>query len=281
MSTPTPTPRSDYAAFKARIVTPEFLGGTSNVVTHDFAQELERELSDMQARAEAAEAACVEKNVALKVVLADAQMVDLLNWSTSPTRSVVKKALNISPAETRSVIAGLRLSLELHHKLLVKVGVTSTDADEMVKQATEIAGLREEAAKLKEQAALDVSAMSEKIEECFTLKNQLAALISWIQPRLDDWKASGRGMCSFGRERMEQLDAAVSGAHAGAKGADESGSEWIALKLGDIRPEGYQVKKFGENEWVEGARFLVGDALEEENMEYGEFRAPSSRKAQP
>jgi hypothetical protein len=46
------TPRTDYASFLARVITPNFIGGTSHVVTSSFACQLETELNAAKAEIE-------------------------------------------------------------------------------------------------------------------------------------------------------------------------------------------------------------------------------------
>ena len=73
-----PTPETDYAAFQARIVTPEFIGGTSHVVTTDFARRLERQRDEareiagrLAADLQAVIDGCVNPETALRRVIVD------------------------------------------------------------------------------------------------------------------------------------------------------------------------------------------------------------------
>lgn len=106
MSTDTPTPRTDSAP-KAAYRDAMFC----ELVSADFARTLERELTAMTARAEAAEAACVEKDKALNACAfpnyCGGEKQVLLEVMES-RQNFARLALLLTPAETRSVIAGLR-----------------------------------------------------------------------------------------------------------------------------------------------------------------------------
>lgn len=112
----TPTPRTDAEAYTEE---PDCAGTTGQSVSADFARTLERELSDMTARAEAVEAACADKSLALHNLIRTCEQLGSLGyihshskepicWSPDGELSKAKSAALATPAETRSVIAGLR-----------------------------------------------------------------------------------------------------------------------------------------------------------------------------
>jgi hypothetical protein len=107
MNTPTPTPRTDEIERTADL-------GKDQDWLLDHARTLERELADMTARAEAAEAALTEKHEALKTwqnIREWLEMDPYIYGYLSAERERISKcedAIKITTSETRSVIAGLR-----------------------------------------------------------------------------------------------------------------------------------------------------------------------------
>ncbi len=235
MSTPTPTPRTDEQEFNE--------AGNYDVDWAEFARTLERELTDMQARAKAAEAAFDKLTDEVKGYLETRDALD--NWEleginrgdyltlrerNGNAREYLESAL--SPAETRSVIAGLRednkklraifpeilkrlksggcapeCSIEFLAMIADEVGLVT---EELRARVAELEGYYPERVR-------EVERLAEKMQmvEIPNLEAQIAALISAGNDMKCEWmNLANPKQC----ELCETWDAAVSGAHAGEKG---------------------------------------------------------------
>jgi len=201
MSTLTPTPRTDAFLTKEHVA--------MDAMWRDFANTLERELTDMQARAEAAEhtvgeqqaewdkllkrveaaeAACVSKDDALNQLKYRALCGQGgMCFVECKECKIIREAIESSPAETRSVIAGLR---------------------------EEVGKLTDELCELRPICLEHRDAHDAVMTERDALRAQLAALIS-------AGNAMRYGVWVNGENPLAAWDSAVSGAHAGAKVADE------------------------------------------------------------
>jgi len=186
-------------------------------VAHQLA-ELESIVSaDMQARAEAAEAACVAKDAKIQEGLCFAGG-RYHEWGSRAVGAfeLFESVSDISPAETRSVIAGLREEVkELkwckdQNEILVFAGLGSLGDQRGKNHVADI--------------------IADTLIERDALRAQLAALISVVVPHIEDLRKTSAELSApslagcFDLTAAEiliaadELQAAVSGAHAGAKG---------------------------------------------------------------
>jgi len=273
MSTPTPTPRTDEQINGKPCTRFAVCAGDSlrdAFVPSEFARTLERELSDMQAhykdaqadalrfklisehqeaRAEAAEAALIEVQSTLRYFAewhgscTDCHPDDADPVKDAPAIALnnrVTKALALTPAETRSVIAGLRAQDEFHFGILKEchaILCTNQESHTLLpdkirllqqchiseKQAKtergeEIAGLREEVAAITSEYEEAKRLYMENDERAVQISNhacnleaQLAALISAGNALREMVMPS-----SYNEPLFAAWQAAVSGAHAGA-----------------------------------------------------------------
>lgn len=198
------------------------------------ADKLERELSDMTARAEAAEAALAEMNKELYPAL------DAKTESRFYYQGVIRMAIAVDAAETRFVIAGLREEVaQLREAFnLVKTlnPIMPTDMPPInsaraciayvTAERNQLDALRARVADLERELAESDAGLKQvgpALERAWKAEAHRDALISAGNAVKKNYEAL-RKVCITHKEPSQSVsnwDAAVSGAQAGAKGADE------------------------------------------------------------